>query len=989
MSSPTSQLLYDEANGFGEAEAPKWGSAHDIRPKRPDTTPPTKRSLGFQFGRCCLLFSLILILIVLGSIVGMYIFHTFIGHCEFFENLTTATPAPSLAEQIDQDCGQIYPWREIRLPQALRPVFYKLFIHPNLTDLTFTGQVDIDMDVVNDTGIIVLHQSELKIKTYALYVQGQKVNVRLMICDRLQQWTFLPSVKINKNEKLKIVLQFTGEIQKNYMQGLYVNRHTDHNNGTERRSAVTQFEPTNARRVFPCFDEPEFKAVFDVAIVREKDHIARANTHLLHTKDYGIELEIDHFAPTLKMSTYILAFAVLNDFKKQRTMTSTTRRPIEVNLFSNVPNIENQAVFGLDTTAKALAYFETYFNIPFPLQKTDLLALDDFAEGAMENWGLVTFRDNMLLYDPSKSPEKAKEVIALVVCHEIAHQWFGNYVTMKWWNDLWLNEGFANFMEFLCADALHPDWNMMTTYFLDNHLYSTQMDGFHTSHSISTEVEDPNQISSLFDAISYNKGSAILKMVSALTGPNAFQRALQQYLKAYEYNNAEGIDLWNIVQQHANLNVNLTINKLAADWTTQVGYPFIRVSLNEDGTKMTIHNQSRFLYLEEERYPNVTERWSIPVMYRSSAIKVPRLTWFFDDTETIDLGTIKSNWAVANAGANGFYRVLYSEDIYKEFIRQLKRDHSQLTLIDRAVIMNDAFAFVKAGYLSIEMAFDLILYVEEGTELDRVPWVVILQNLRYIEYLIDDDYELLSLYQQFERHLVLKTYETIGWEMPQGHAEKMFQPELLHTACRLEISNCSKEAQERFYLWINDRNSVSVDLQPLVLEEGIKHGSTQDWENLLHDYLHSKTPSERNTLLLALTATQDVKNVIRLLDLCFNGESVRPNILPRVLGALVQNRAAAHVTWRYIRQHRERLEEILGDATVMFGAALKMVIEGFSTEFDLQEVYDTFSKHGIGTSHARIHQSLESVRLNIQWRRLNEKALELWLKKWHLKQNNP
>uniref|UniRef100_A0A1I7SE92 Aminopeptidase n=1 Tax=Bursaphelenchus xylophilus TaxID=6326 RepID=A0A1I7SE92_BURXY len=729
MSSPTSHLLYDEANGFGEnTEPPKWGSAHSIRLKRPDRpnpeARPSPRPLCTQICRICLLFTLLVILVLLGSLVGIYVFHTYIGHCDFFEQLNSSPLPPTLEQEINDDCGQIYPWRQLRLPQAVRPVFYKLFMHPNLTDLIFTGQVDIDMEVVNQTGLIVIHQSELKIKSYALYVQGQKINARLMICDRLQQWAFLPSIKLDKGEKIKMVVQFSGEIQKNYMQGLYVNRHTDHIKGFEKRSAVTQFEPTNARRVFPCFDEPEFKAIFDVSIVREKHHIARANTHLIRTQDYGVDLEIDHFAPSLKMSTYILAFAVLDDFQKERMMTMTTKKPIEVNLFSNVPDIENQAIFGLETTVRALSYFENYFNISFPLQKTDLLALDDFAEGAMENWGLVTFRDNMLLYDPKKSPEKSKEVIALVVCHEIAHQWFGNYVTMKWWNDLWLNEGFANYMEFLCVDALHPDWSMMTTYFLDNHLYSTQMDGFHTSHSISTEVEDPSQITSLFDAISYNK--------------------------------------------------------------------------------------SRFLYLEEERYPNVTEKWSIPIMYRSSSVSVPRLTWFFDEPVMVDLGTVRSNWVVANADANGFYRVLYTEEIYKEFAKQLRRDHTGIATVDRAVIINDAFAFVKAGYLKLDVAFDLVSYVEAGTELDRVPWIVILQNLRCIEYLIDDNYKLLTSYQQFERHLILRTYEEIGWEKPEDHTAKMFQPELLHTACRLEISNCTKEAQNRFYQWVADRNSCVV-----------------------------------------------------------------------------------------------------------------------------------------------------------------------------------
>lgn len=257
---------------------------------------------------------------------------------------------------------------------------------------------------------------------------------------------------------------------------------------------------------------------------------------------------LDQFSPSVKMPTYLLAVAILDKFGKVRKMTKETKKPVEINLFAPADSIKDQTEFGLETGVRALEYFEDFFDIPFPLQKIDLVALDDFAEGAMENWGLITFRDAMLLYNPSSSTEKSKETVALVVCHEQAHQWFGNLVTMEWWNDLWLNEGFANFMEYLCVDKLYPEWNVIHDFFIENFLQSMLQDGFLSSHAVSTEVEDPAQIGSIFDAISYQKGASIVQMLRGLAGKEAFRTALQKYLRKFEYDNAKGDDLWKIIQ---------------------------------------------------------------------------------------------------------------------------------------------------------------------------------------------------------------------------------------------------------------------------------------------------------------------------------------------------------------------------------------------------------------------------------------------------------
>ncbi|MFH4983015.1 hypothetical protein AB6A40_009724, partial [Gnathostoma spinigerum] len=300
-----------------------------------------------------------------------------------------------------------------------------------------------------------------------------------------------------------VYIEYDGRINTD-MSGFYVNKHIDIN-GNEIRSAVTQFEPTNARRMLPCLDEPELKATFEVSVIREKAHMVRSNMHLIKTEPFGDGLSIDHFARSVRMSTYLLAVAVLNNYDCAMKITNKTKSPIEINLCATSAMLVNQSEFGLTSGLQALEFFESYFDLPYPLKKQDMIALDDFAEGAMENWGMTTYRDILVLLNEEKSSAKSKETIALVICHEYAHQWFGNLVTMKWWNDLWLNEGFANFMEYVCTDHSHPEWEIMHTFYLSNYVSGMLADGFHSSHAVSTKVTDPAQIGAIFDAISYQK----------------------------------------------------------------------------------------------------------------------------------------------------------------------------------------------------------------------------------------------------------------------------------------------------------------------------------------------------------------------------------------------------------------------------------------------------------------------------------------------------
>uniref|UniRef100_A0A914WDA4 Aminopeptidase n=1 Tax=Plectus sambesii TaxID=2011161 RepID=A0A914WDA4_9BILA len=720
-------------------------------------------------------------------------------------NDSSISVAEKRVKNISSECPT-YPWPELRLPTSVEPVKYTLTIRPNLTTFVSTGNVDIDLNINSRTDLIVLHAHGLNVTSYQITVDGTHINAQKENCEFLGQLAFKLSNAVNQGEKVQLSIRFVGQVSDDLV-GLYKNTHYS-SDGSKSYSAVTQFEPTDARKMFPCFDEPAFKAVFQVSIERERRHTSKANMALQKTDIVDGQIEVDHFAPSVKMSTYLVAIAVF-DFANVTEMTKHTTHPIRVSIHANQDMIKGKADLALETAIKGLEYLETFFKVPFPLEKQDLLALDDFAEGAMENWGLITFRDSLLLYDQNRSTTRSKEMIATVVVHELAHQWFGNLVTMKWWNDLWLNEGFANFIEYFVTDRIFPDWKLMDQFYVENLLPGLFLDGMTTSHAISVPVHDPAEIGGIFDAISYQKGASIIRMFMGLSGEEPFKLGLQEYLEHYKYQNAEGSDLWEILQKHIPSMGDVSLIDVATAWTTQVGYPLVQARLENSGTTLVIFNQTRFLSLIDERTDDrMAHKWPIPIIYKTDSTMQSKTVWMKGNNGR-NLNVIlptPAKWVIANADGSGFYRVLYDQAIYHELAKQLKLDHTALSAVDRAAVLYDAFSFVKSGHLRLETLMNLLAYLESGKETDRAPWVVVLGQLRQIEDLIEDP-DMIDTFQAYERRLVAATYSNLGWELTESHSDRQLQAEMVAFVCRLELQDCVQSALIRFSDWLVDNSS--------------------------------------------------------------------------------------------------------------------------------------------------------------------------------------
>ncbi|CAD7693278.1 unnamed protein product [Nyctereutes procyonoides] len=437
--------------------------------------------------------------------------------------------------------GTPFPWDKIRLPEHIVPVHYDLMIHANLTTLTFEGTTEIEIAASRPTSAIILHSHLLQVSKATLRRRvGERLTAEPLTVLEYpphEQIALVASEPLVVGLPYTVVIDYTGHLS-GHLNGFYKSTYRT-KEGEVRVLASTHFEPTAARMAFPCFDEPAFKANFSVKIRREPRHIAISNMPLVKSVTVAEGLLEDHFDVTVKMSTYLVAF-IISDFE---SISKMTKNGVKVSIYA-VPDKIHQADYALDAAVTLLEFYEDYFSIPYPLPKQDLAAIPDFESGAMENWGLITYRESALLFDAEKSSASDKLGITLIVSHELAHQWFGNLVTMEWWNDLWLNEGFAKFMEFVSVSVTHPELKV-EDYFFGKCFDVMEVDALNSSHPVSTAVEDPAQIREMFDEVSYEKGACILNMLRDYLGADAFKSGIVQYLLKHSYKNTKNEDLWN------------------------------------------------------------------------------------------------------------------------------------------------------------------------------------------------------------------------------------------------------------------------------------------------------------------------------------------------------------------------------------------------------------------------------------------------------------
>lgn len=549
--------------------------------------------------------------------------------------LTVSTPSWGQSSETTSpkaSDGTPFPWNKMRLPEHIIPGHYDLMIHANLTTLTFKGTTAIEITASQRTSAIILHSNHLQISKATLKKgAGERQSeepLRVLEYPPHEQIALLAPEPLAVGLPYTIVIEYAGNLSESF-HGFYKSTYRT-KEGEVRILASTQFEPVAARMAFPCFDEPAFKASFLIKIRREPRHVAISNMPLVKSVTVAEGLIEDHFDVTVKMSTYLVAF-IISDFK---SVSKMTKSGVKVSVYA-VPDKIHQADYALDAAVTLLEFYEDYFSIPYPLPKQDLAAIPDFQAGAMENWGLTTYRESSLLFDAEKSSASSKLGITLTVSHELAHQWFGNLVTMEWWNDLWLNEGFAKFMEFVSVSVTHPELKV-EDYFFGKCFDAMEVDALNSSHPVSTPVENPAQIREMFDDVSYEKGACILNMLRDYLSAEAFKSGIVQYLQKYSYKNTKNEDLWNSMAsicptdgtermdgfcsggQHSSSSSHwrqegLDVKTMMNTWTLQKGFPLITVTV-----------RGRNVHVQQEHYlkgADTTETgylWHVPLTFITS-----------------------------------------------------------------------------------------------------------------------------------------------------------------------------------------------------------------------------------------------------------------------------------------------------------------------------------------------------------------------------------
>lgn len=868
--------------------------------------------------------------------------------------------------------GELFPWAQFRLPRAIKPLSYELTLNPDLDSMTFTGRTVINMLVLHNTKSIVLHSANLNI-TKATFKQGdgEARDVTVLEYKRRSQIAFKFLEELKANQSCVLTLDYSANLSHTY-DGFYNSSYTD-KTGAKRVLAATQFEPLAARKAFPCFDEPAFKATFLIRISRKPNYITLSNMPKAKTTQLPGGLLQDEFERTsVNMSTYLVAFVVADFTPVSKNVSDTL-----VSVYS-VPDKKGHTAYALDTASKLLDFYNSFFEINYPLKKLDLVAIPDFLAGAMENWGLITFRETSLLVGSQSSPLE-KQVVASVIAHELAHQWFGNLVTMSWWNDLWLNEGFATYMQYMSLQTVMPQLDIGNL-FLAVRFRALDKDALNSSHAVSTAVNTPEQVEEMFDSVSYEKGASILLMLKAsLPGDQQFRKGIIQYLKQFSGLNTYTDDLWNSLTQVEVSTQFQNVSEMMSSWTSQKGFPLVTLSRKGDQVTLT---QEHF-QLTSDNATRTSCLWNIPVTYvNDSCSLAPECRQLF--TLKNKSGTFKLpvsvKWLKLNYMNTGFYIVDYGDEGWAALRDALTENIGVLTPEDRASLIHNIFALSRLGRVSFSHVLNLMSYISNETETSPVTEALLQLNNVYLLLDKRQEYRLVARMKDYILRHFGSLMDQQTWQEEESVSKQELRSALLLTACRLSKENCTQQAKALFkeYTASNGTSRIPGDLQQVVFTVAAQ--SDEDWSTLLSMYVHATYDAEKRKMLRGLASTQNARLIAWILQAGLEGDIIQTQELPLVISTVCDGFAGYLFTWDFIQEKWDRLIEKFPLGSFAIQSIIKAATSQFSTQAHLDQVKGFFS--GLkerGSQMRSVQEALETIRLNQHWMEENLPTLQKWL----------
>ncbi|PVD36556.1 hypothetical protein C0Q70_03541 [Pomacea canaliculata] len=790
-----------------------------------------------------------------------------------------------------------FPWSGLRLPRSILPAHYDLILKVNLNTSEFSGSCNITAHVNTSTRYIVFHRSDLAINESQVKVRS----------DYHHPWHIVKQYNVTENQfhvlelnrtlpaGLKIyieVAKFSGVIRDD-LRGLYQSSYKTPD-GQVKHLVSSQLQSTDARRVFPCFDEPDFKATFRISVIHQRGYEAFSN---MPVKNSQI-LDVDW-----------------------------VRKDFELRVWAR-PDAYDQTKHALEFGVETYKFFTDYFGIPDTVPKADHVAVPDFSAGAMENWGLVIYRETALLYDKMVSSSSNKYMVTLIVAHEIAHTWFGNMATMRWWDDLWLNEGFASSLMYIAMDHVYPEWNVFAIQVVEDIFPVMVKDALITSHPVSTEIKDPEDIQQFFDIISYNKGMAILRMLKSFIGPNCFRKGLQMYVRRYKFKNAAMDELWQTFTEAVNGTFN--VERIMGTWTRQMGYPLVMV---KDEGNYYLLQQSRFLLHDNSSLHNDSEtpygyKWYIPFTYvtENSPANV-KMTWLNMDSAKIPKDS--GGWLLGNYEYTGFFRVLYEIPMWEKLADQLLRNHSIFPEASRAGLIGDAFAFSRANLLDYDVTLNLTRYLKN--EMSYVPWRAFLDAMEFLRGMLAAQEAYVHL-ERYLRRLVEPVFDKVIASSQGSLSEQYVKRIILSIACDVGLEKAVTYAKTFFQEWMEFGNRPPPDLSLSVYSVGVREGGVKEWDFVWNKTQSTTVASEREMMMEALAQTQK-----------------------------------SFLLWRF------------SEDAFMMREVIQEVTTYVNTDFQLRQLERLFHEKPLKTASKATGNALALIRANIDWMKRNYEKISYWL----------
>src|SRR3989344_611868 len=850
--------------------------------------------------------------------------------------------------------------KSVRLPTHFRPMRYKIMLHPNLEKFTFRGEETVEFSLLKSTRLISLHADELKIELAEIVCESERQKaVKISYDKRTERVSFFfpHPIPVGKGE---LRLAFHGTLN-NRMRGFYRSRYDI--GGKEHHMAVTQFESTDARRAFPCVDEPAAKAVFDVTLMIPKGHTAISNTIPVEVREHDAGVEVVKFEPTPRMSTYLFAFIV----GKVGYVEKKTKEGTSVRVFVT-PGKKKQAAFALDVGVRVLEFYEKYFAIKYPLPVLDMIAVPDFSAGAMENWGAITYRETAILFDKNHSSTANKQWVALVIAHEIAHQWFGNLVTMSWWTHLWLNEGFASYIEYLAVDHIFHKWDVWTQFVYFDLGTALSLDALANTHPIEIEVGHPSEISEIFDAVSYSKGASVIRMLADYLGEKAFCDGLRHYLKKHQYANASTVDLWRAFEHVS----GKPVAQIMQNWTARSGYPLIRVSETKKGILL---RQRRFFSSPRHRAKMRDDTiWRVPINYRRETKNKSAWLLLGRKSQLVPLRLKPHEWVSFNAGASGVYRVDYPARLLAELQEAVIK--KTLSARDRLSIQSDAFALAETGELAADKALALARAYKNET--DYTVWVDLAASLGRLESVLADE-KFFHQYRVYLKDIFSAVAGRVGWvpKKNESHTDTLLRPLALYSFGLAGDAATIRKANELFRKIQKGGAHVNPDIRGVVYGLVAEHGGAKEYAWFMWRHREEHLHEEKNRLLRALARFHDPKLLVRTLDYGFS-KHVRAQDTPMVVSTVGANHKGTELAWRYVKAHWGEILSRYGAG----GHALPHFIRPvgrFTTKEKADDVRRFFRAHKAPGAERAVKQTIERIESNLDWLKRDGAQIRDWL----------